>query len=269
MKQKNNIQTLSLFVAILALAALACQGGAGFSPFATETPTPTLTFTPSPTYTPSPTTTPTQTPSPTPLPTGAITEEQSDGSTLFVDYDNQFQFTIPEAWFVIPLSSEDIGDIISNISEENPQFKDIAAAFAQMDPDVIRVIAVNMDTKYLVNGFSTNLTVTAVEDKLMSAVPLDFVTGAVEESLKGSGATIISNEELAAENANGIEIGLLEIQQTVPTITGANVQVHSKILIFPSNGRLIMIQLTVPKQFAEEVLPVLDQILDTVNVLKA
>ena len=84
MKQKNNIQTLSLFVAILVLATLACQGGAGLNPFATETPTPTLTFTPRPTDTPTPTATQTatQTPSPTPLPTGAITEQQSDGTTI-------------------------------------------------------------------------------------------------------------------------------------------------------------------------------------------
>ncbi|HEX5944615.1 MAG TPA: hypothetical protein VFY66_20190, partial [Anaerolineales bacterium] len=94
MKQKNNKRTLSFFIAILVLVSLACQGGAGLNPFATETPTPTLTSTPSPTYTPSPTATATETPSPTPLPTGAITEEQSDGSTLFTDYDNNFHFTI-------------------------------------------------------------------------------------------------------------------------------------------------------------------------------
>jgi hypothetical protein len=270
MKQKNNIRALGLFVAILALSALACQGVAGFNPFATATPTPTLTFTPSPTSTPSPTATQTatRTPSPTPLPTGAITEEQADGSTFFTDYDNQFQFTIPEAWFVIPLNSEDLSSILSNLSEENPQFKDIAAAFAQLDPDVIRVIAVHEDTKYLANGFSTNLTVTAVKDKLMSAMPLDFVTGAVEESLKQGGATIISNQELATDNANGVEIGTVEFQQTTPTATGATVQAQSKLLIFHSNGKLIMIQLSTPKQFAGEVLPVLDQILDTVQLLE-
>ena len=262
MKQKNTMRALGLFVAFLTLTALSCQGVAGLNPFSTETPTPTLT------YTPSPTQTATQTPSPTPLPTGALTEEQFDGSTLFVDYDNRFQFNIPEAWFVIPLSSEDIGSIMTNVSEENPQFKDIAAAFAQLDPDVIRVIAVNEDTKYIVNGFSTNLMVTAVEDKLLSAMPLDFVTGAVEESLEQAGATIISGHELAADNANGVEIGFLEFQQNAPTITGATIQAQSKILIFHSNGKLIMIQLSTPKQFTQEVFPVLEEILDTVKLME-
>ena len=267
MQQKNNIRTLSFFIAILVLVSLACQGGAGLNPFATETPTPTLTSTPSPTYTPSPTATATETPSPTPLPTGAITEEQSDGSTLFTDYDNNFHFTIPEAWLVIPLSSEDLTEILQGLSEENPQLKEIAATFAQLDPDVIRVMAMHRDIKYSVNGFSTNLTVTAIEDKLMSAMPMDFVTGAVEESLKQGGATIVPNEELATNNANGVEVGILEFQKTTPTATGASVDAHSKILIFNAGAKMIMIQLTVPKQFSGEMLPVLDQILDTIKLL--
>ena len=269
MMHKNRIRSLSLFVAILALAALACQGGAGLGLFATETPTPTLTFTPSPTYTPSPTATATETPSPTPVPTGAITEEQADGSTLFTDYDNNYQFTIPEAWLVIPLSSDDLSDILQGLSEENPQLKEIAATFAQLDPDVIRVMAMNRDIKYTVNGFSTNLTVTAIEDKLMSAMPMDFVTGAVEESLKQGGATIVPNEALAADNANGVEIGVLEFQKTTPTATGASVQAHSKILIFNAGAKMIMIQIATPKQYAGEILPVLDQILDTIQLLDA
>jgi hypothetical protein len=271
MQQKNNMQTLSLFIAVLALAALSCQGGAGLNLFATETPTPTLTFTPSPTNTPSPTptATATETPSPTPLPTGATTEEQSDGSTLFTDYDNNFQFNIPEDWLVIPLSSDDLSDILQGLSEENPQLKEIAATFAQLDPDVIRVMAMNKDMKYTVNGFSTNLTVTAIEDKLMSAMPMDFVTGAVEESLKQGGATIVPNEASAADNANGVEIGVLEFQKTTPTATGASVQAHSKILIFNAGSKMIMIQIAAPKQYAGEILPVLDQILDTIQLLDA
>ena len=269
MMHKNRIRSLSLFVAILALAALACQGGAGLGLFATETPTPTLTFTPSPSYTPSPTATATETLSPTPVPTGAITEEQADGSTLFTDYDNNYQFTIPEAWLVIPLSSDDLSDILQGLSEENPQLKEIAATFAQLDPDVIRVMAMNKDMKYSVNGFSTNLTVTAIEDKLMSAMPMDFVTGAVEESLKQGGATILPIEAPATDNANGVEVGVLEFQKTTPTATGTSMEAHSKILIFNAGAKMVMIQLSAPKQFAKELMPILDQILDTIKLLDA
>ena len=270
MNPKRNIPMAIFFLLILTVVTISCQGVAGFNPFATETPTPTLTFTPSPTVTPSstPTVTPTQTSSPTPLPSGATSEEQPDGSTLFTDYDNQYQFAIPEAWFVVPLSSGDIHDIMDKLAEENPQLKNAAAAFEKLDPNVIRVIAINENTKYLYNGFSSNLTVTAVEDKLMSSMPLDFVTGAVEESLKAGGATIIENQTFAANNSNDVEIGTLEFQQTAPTVTGASVPVQSKILMFKSGNKLIMIQLSAPKQFIKELLPVLDQIKDTIKVIE-
>lgn len=269
MKQKRSTVAFIFLIAILTLVMISCQGVAGFNPFATETPLPTSTFTASPTFTPSPTATPTptQTASPTPLPTGSLTEDQPDGSILFTDFDNQYQFSIPKDWLAIPLSSDDLADIIRKLSETNPELKDTAQAFAQLDPEVIRVIAVNKDPKYISNGFSTNLTVTAVEDKLMSSMPLDFVTGAVEETLKQAGATIIASEQLAANNVNGVETATLEFEQTTPTALGTHVLAHAKILIFQRNGKLIMIQLTMPKQFTEELLPALDQITDTVKIL--
>ena len=46
-------------------------------------------------------------------------------------------------------------------------------------------------------------------------------------------------------------------------------QAHSKIFIFNAGAKMIMIQLTVPKQFAGEILPVLDQILDSIRLLDA
>ncbi len=266
MNRNTGSQKFSIFILVLVLTVLSCQSVAGFNPFATATPTPTLTFTPSPTVTPSPT--PSQTPSPVPLPTGIITEEQSDGTTLFVDYDNKYQLNIPAAWFVIPLSSDDIADILKELSEKNPAFEDTAELWSQLDSDVIRVIAVNESKKYIFNGYSTNLSVTAMEDKLLSSMPLDFVTGAMEESLKQQGATLIPNQELAANNTHSVEIGSFEYQQAALTASGASVQIHAKALIFHAGGKMIMIQLAVPKQFAKELLPVMDQIEDSVQLME-
>lgn len=269
MKNKG-IFKLAVFISIVSLASLSCGMSDIGGIFATETPTPTSTFTPTPTFTPSPTptSTPTSTPTATPLPTGAKSEEQADGSTLFTDYDNQYQIVIPNGWLVIPLSTGDVADILEMVAEENPELKDTAEAFSQLDPDLIRVIAVNGDPKYISNGFSTNLTVTAIEDKLMSSMPLDFVTGAVEESLKQQGATLVSEFQPASTNANGVEIGTFEFQQENPTATGARVKAQSKALVFQSNGKLIMIQLTMLQQFAGELMPTLDQILETIKLIE-
>ena len=268
MKHDKNIPKLATFLAFLALTVLSCSGSSGISGlFATETLTPTMTFTPSPTSTPTSTPTETATPSPTPLPIGVQVEEQSDGSTLFIDYDNQYQLSLPKDWTVIPLSSDDLATILSNLSEKNPALKDIAESFQQLDPDVIRVIAVNDNPKYFVNGYSTNMTVTAVKDPLMATMPLDFVTGAVEETLQQQGATIV-NESTVTTNANGIEIGTFEFQKTTPTSTGASVMIRSKAILFQTTGKIVMIQLTTPQQFGEELFPILDDVLDSVNLLE-
>jgi len=269
MNQNKSFQKLSIFIVTLAVAALSCSGASDITNlFATETPIPTNTFTPSPTFTPRPTPTATQTPSPTPLPTGVKTEEQSDGSTLFIDYDNQYQLALPEGWIVIPLSSEDLADILQSMSDENPEFKDMAQAFKQLDPNVIRVMAVNKDSKYISNGFSTNLSITALEDKLMSSMPLDFVVGAVEESLNQQGAELLSNGSLAARNANGVEFGSFDFLQTSLSATGASVQVRSKVVVFQTDGKLIMVQLATPEQFGEELLPVMDKISDSIKLME-
>lgn len=269
MKNKGTL-SLMILTSIVVAASLSCgvSGIAGM--FATATPTPTSTFTPTATFTPSPTptSTPTSTPTATPLPTGVTSDARTDGSTLFTDYDNQYQLVLPDGWLVIPLSVGDIADILEKITEEKPELRDTAAAFSQLDPDVIRVIAINEDRKYMFSGFSTNLTVTAIEDKLMSSMPLDFVTGAVEESLKQQGATLVSEFQPASKNANGVEIGTFEFQQETPTATGARVKAQSKTLVFQSNGKLIMIQLAVPQQFAGELIPVLDQILETIKLIE-
>lgn len=263
MRKNKSLLIVAFLILMLTLSSISC-GVSGISGlFATETPTPTSTFTP--TVTPSPTATPTNTPTATPLPTGAVTEEQADGSTAFIDYDNGYRLIIPEKWLVLPLSSEDIVDILDNVAEKNPDFEAIAKSFSQLDPDVIRLIALNENLEYTANGFSTNLTITAIEDKIMSSMPLDFVTGAVEESLKQQGATVVSEFQPSSKNANGVEIGSFEFQQETPTATGGKAKVQSKTLIFKSNGKLIMIQLAMPQKFAGEITPVLDQIVETIE----
>jgi hypothetical protein len=41
--------------------------------------------------------------------------------------------------------------------------------------------------------------------------------------MKQAGATLIPNQALASKNANGVEIGSLEFEQTTPTALGTNV----------------------------------------------
>jgi hypothetical protein len=58
------------------------------------------------------------------------------------------------------------------------------------------------------------------------------------------------------------------MKQTTPTATGAKVPIQIKSLIFKGGGKLIMVQAGTPVQFAKEVLPVLDRIQDSIQVLE-
>ena len=143
-KSKIQLYLLTCIV-LLSVGGLSCGGSNFPNPFVTDTPTPTPTFTATPTLTPSPTatSTPTPTSTSTPLPTGIATQELSDGSTLFIDYDNQYQLTLPENWVIIPLVKEDLEAVLDQMAEENPDLAKAAEAFKGLDSNILPMVSLN------------------------------------------------------------------------------------------------------------------------------
>ncbi len=267
---KKHLFLISVLVFSLAFLLASCEMTNAI--FATPTPTATNTptITPSPTVTPSPTATHTPTPTltPTPVPTGVETQALEDNSTLFFDYDNKYKLTLPKGWIVIPLNADDLSEAISGLAETNPELSKIAEAFKQLDPNVIRVVALNEDPQYVYNGFATNVTVTAFEDKTLSTMPVAFVTGVLEGSLEDNGHTVLTSGANIINSASGVEVGIIETEQKAPTATGSTVDVQSRFLVFQANGKLLIIQLITPKQFSAELFPVMDEIGASVELLK-
>lgn len=258
------LSIISIF--FLLLSSLACEMTSPIAAiFATDTPTPTIT--PSQTPTPTITPTPTFTLTPTPLPTGVQFETQDDKSIILVDYDNKFQLTIPKGWIAIPMTMDDLSEVFDRAAEANPELAESLTALQNLDSDVIRMVALNEDPKYIQNGFSSNLTITAFEDKLMSTMPLAFVTGMLEGSLEGNGAKVLTSGANITKSADGIEIGIIESEQSVATASGSKVVAYSKYLIFQAGGKVIMLQLATPTQFSEELGTILDEIAKTIKVL--
>jgi hypothetical protein len=197
---------------------------------------------------------------------GSKTEKQADGSTLFMDYDNGYQVALPEGWTILPFSSEDMAQILQSMSDKNPEFKKIEDNFKNLDPDVIRVMALNLDSKFMQSGASPSFSVMAIDNTVMYSMPLDFVMGALEESFKQQGGEAVSSSTLT--NANGVEMGGFEYIQNVPSPTGGSIQVRYNTIIFKAVDKMIMVQLGAPKQFADEFLPIMDQIKDSVKLLE-
>jgi hypothetical protein len=261
MFKNKAVRVLSIVVMLLALTSISC--GVSNLPFlATETPTPTMTFTPSPTSTPSSTPTPTIVPSATPQPTGVHNDKQEDGSTLFSDYDNKYQLMLMEEWVAIPFDQGELGALVDQLSKDNPKFKDAAAAFRNLDPDVFRLVALNQNKKYFETGAVPNMNITALDNNILSTMPLAFVTGALEESFKKNGMKVVSEGVNIIDNPNGVEIEFLDIEQEVNGI-----KVAQRIIVFQSNGKLIMITLTSPENFKEEVFTFADAIGASVKLI--
>ncbi len=196
----------------------------------------------------SPTATETQTPSPTSLPTGINVEKQSDGTTLFIDYDNKYQLTFPKDWTVIPFKKDDFTNVISKLAEENPQLAAAAQSFKDMDPNVFRLVALNTDSKYVMNTFASNLNITAYADQLLGSMPLEFVTGALEEQFKKNGLTVLTNGVNVVENSHGVNIEYIDTERTAK-----GSKIVQRVLVFQSNQKLVMIAFTTLPQFSKDV----------------
>jgi hypothetical protein len=262
MLMNKRFQSFIFFITTLALASLAC--GVSDLPFiTTETPTPTATFTPSPTPAPSSTPTPTNTPTPTPLPTGVKAEVQTDGTTLFVDYDNKYQLVLPVDWIIIPLDKNDLDIMLDKLEDENPDLASVAEAFKNLDSKVLRMAALNSNRKYVTEGYGSNITIAAIEDKTLSVMPLSFTTGVLEESFKQQGMQVLTKGVNTIENVNGVDVEYLDVEQAV---TGKPVQQH--VIVFQSGGNLIIITVTTLQEFKDEVFQMGDQMGASIEFLK-
>lgn len=245
---------------ILSIAILSCSSTADLpNPFASATPTPTATFTP--TATPSPTPTPTLTP--TPLPTGVTVHSQSSGTTLVQDWDNHFELTLPRSWVAIPLTKQDLDRLLEQVASQDPEFGKVAQQFKQMDPNIIRLFGLNSDRKYSKGEYPTLVSVTALADPVLSSMPMAFVTAVIEDKVL-VGAKDTTWE--VKKNANGVEVGIVQGSLKIHAPLGTTVNTKAKVIAFQVNKKLIMMEFVTPTQFGAEVLPAVDQIIDTIQL---
>jgi hypothetical protein len=267
MKKHKTRQIFYFFAGILALAALSCSGAADASNlFATDTSTPTNTFTPSPTVTPSPTSTPTDTPSPspTPRPAGVKAEEQAHGAALITDYDNHYQYSLPEDWEVVFTSQKDLQQAVQDQASADPEFADIAQGFKDMDPDVFRLAAVNVDRKYFdTSDTPTLLTVNAYEDAIASTMPMAFVTAMIEDNILKDAKNTSWD---VTNNGNGVEVGIVTGDNTFSFDNGINVNVEMIVIAFQANNKLIILEIAAPQGYGKEILASFDSMINSIKV---
>ena len=265
MRKNKGLLSFTVFITVLAIASLSCGVSDIPNLFATDTPTPTATFTPTPTFTPSPTptSTPTHTPTPTPLPTGVTTQVLSDGTNLFIDYDNKYQLVLTDEWVILPIGKDDLDAMLEKLADENPDLAKSAEAFKDLDANVVLMVALNSNIDYLANGYTSNINITALEDPMLAAMPLSFITGALEESFKQQGMKVLTTGVNTIDNVHGLTAEYIDVEQNL-----SGLKVQQRLIVFQTNNKLIMITVSTPPQFKDEIFKMAEEIGVSIEILK-
>ena len=264
MKHRNVIQQLVIFAGFLILAVLSCSGTSEIpNLIASKTSTPTNTFTPSPTSTPSPAATGTRTPSPTPLPTGVSVEEQTDGTTLFIDHDNKYQLLLPADWAVVISTQKELQQAIQDASNEEPAFAEMAESFKGMNPDIFRLAAMNDNLKYIRASSPTLLTINTFEDPIAGTMPMAYVTALIEDNIL-EGATSTTWDVI--DNENDVEVGIVRGERLLQAPDGRSLNVQELVIAFQANKKLVLMEIVAPQEYGEEILSPFEDLINSTKV---
>ncbi|MBN2501498.1 MAG: hypothetical protein JXB38_12015 [Anaerolineales bacterium] len=263
-----------IFLVLLGLAALQASISLSCTSvtqiFATETPTPTNTptRTPTPTSTATATITLTPTPTKTPTPTATATpeseitiEENTDGSTRYIDHKYSFTLTFPEDWVVIPLSGEDTEALIElGKGAYAESGVDIQEAIEAVDPNAFRLLAMDFNPEHIDGEFTPNANL-GIDDQ--QAISIDLFVSLYSKMLPDliPGISIENSEVL--ENAKGISYGY--IVYSLPADFGDYFQVQ---IVFELDNGLIVLTFSAQDTIKEDILEVIQGIVDTFEYLE-
>jgi len=192
------------------------------------------------------------------------TDEQADGTTLVIDYDNHYQYILPENWEVAFTSQKDLREAVQADANTDPELADIVEQFKGLDPDIFRLAALNSDRKYFDSaGTPTILTVNAYEDVIASSMPMAFVTAMIEDNILKDARNTSWD---VTNNGNDVEVGVVTGDTTFNFIEGISVNVELIVIAFQANDKLIIVELAVPQGYGKEMLASFDSMIDSVKV---
>ena len=175
---------------------------------------------------------------------------------------------MPEKWVTFPLSNKDFATLMEKFAEENPDFAEAAEAMKDLDPSVIRIVALYANPDYIVNGSVPDMVDMAFSDKSLTTMPLDFITAMMEDSLKEQEFNVFPTTSYSESNPNGVETSIIDAERTITNPYGTTVTFHCRYIFFQTDRRLISIQLVTPKKFATDMMAVADGIRASIKFLE-
>ena len=164
---------------------------------------------------------------------------------------------------IIPVGKDDLDGMLTKLGNENPDLAKSAEAFKDLDPNVVRMVALNSNPDYLTNGYASNINITALEDPMLSAMPLAFITGALEESFTQQGMKVLTTGVNVIDNVHGVDVEYIDIEQNL-----AGVKIQQRLIVFQVNQKLIMITVSAVPQFKDEIFKLADETGASIEIFK-
>jgi len=196
------------------------------------------------------------------VPTGVKIEKQSDGTTLFVDYDNKYQIVLPSDWAAVSFTEEEFDQAAGQIIASDPNFQQMAEGLKNVDSDAYRLAAFNINRSYMNGTFPSLLTINAFSDSMAGTMPMAFVTAMIEDTvLKDATSTTWE----VVDNANKVEIGIVKGTRKITFPNGLSTAVQELVISFQANKKLIVVEIATPGKFGDQILSPVEESIDFIK----
>lgn len=218
-------------------------------------PTATATLPP-----PLETSTPTVTPTPTDSNEKTSLTEMEDDSIQFFDYRAGVKLTIPAGWLAIRLGEQETLDAWE-AAENDSVLKHGLEAVQGLDHAVYRLLAFNTGDEYTFDGEGSSIAIQFFENdtRMLGEVVVDEVQPKPFEEYE-----FISSEYQV--RADRLELFALEENWQVTSSTEQAVTLYHKRVIFKVSSGTVSIELFVPSEIKDDVLPEFDQMIEQLSV---
>lgn len=196
----------------------------------------------------------------TPRPTGLLKEEQSDGATLFSDYDGGYQITFPEGWTVVIPEEDDISKALSTIPEQEENLSKLIEAAMNADVNnMIRAFGFNLKAQQ--GEYTPNINISQNTNSLLLAASLKDLVDATVAYYPSMNIEVISSG--VKETASGMEMGVIEAQWTMNAPGGEKIDLQQKQVMFKSEGGVVILTFSTVKDATIDLTADVDKVIES------
>ncbi len=200
---------------------------------------------------------------------GATTEQLSDGTTKYSDYDGGFEITFPAGWLAVRPNSEEFNAALAKQGATNSMLHDqMTVDLAEYDPNFDRLYSyvIRPDIKKnVILGFS-KLVWDAEDTVSLDSVTMGELVRGLESSEDVPGFRADTAQLHEDSNVKMIEIGG---RYTIPDGQGGSIAFYSTIVFFkPSPTSIARIIFTCLEGYHAQIAPDVKSIMTSIKAIE-